>query len=343
MDIEFHYYMTYLVAAKAGFGADDAYKIAYSSQYVDDNDMILEIDKGKASAYRNYISQTMNILKPKSKLFRIYPLFHFIPGDPQGESAYRKDGKMHWLNTTPNSDNANEIIDAAIRTGDLFRIGIACHTYADTWAHQNFVGYYEDFNAMTNPLGKVSPNIGHADAQHKPDWPGLVWKDERLINERRENKRIFLDAATHMLHKLAKFVDGSISAAAIKQKSDELRTSLEVAIGERDQSNDYKSERVARYVELGSSGAYGGKNVPGYDDDKWVEEALNIRVRGLRDRSDFILSQWDPFGDICTWADAENYQSTDWYCFQEAVKNHQNTAWDILSATNLNGLQLPQM
>ncbi len=67
MDIEFHYYITYLIAAKAGFGFDDAYKIAYASQYVDDNDMILEIDKGKGSAYRNYISQTMNILKPKNK------------------------------------------------------------------------------------------------------------------------------------------------------------------------------------------------------------------------------------------------------------------------------------
>lgn len=103
MDIEFHYHMTYLIAAKAGFSAEKSATIAHACQYVDDNDMIMEIDKGEASAYRNYISQTMNILKPKGKLFRIYPLFHFIPGDPQSSSAWRKDGKMHWLNTTPNS------------------------------------------------------------------------------------------------------------------------------------------------------------------------------------------------------------------------------------------------
>jgi hypothetical protein len=343
MDIEFHYYMTYLVAAKAGFGADDAYKIAYSSQYVDDNDMILEIDKGKASAYRNYISQTMNILKPKSKLFRIYPLFHFIPGDPQSKSSYRKDGKMHWLNTTPNSRNANEIIDAAIATEDLYRIGIACHTYADTWAHQNFVGYYDDFNAMASPLGKISPNIGHADAQHKPDWPGLVWKDERLIDERRENKVIFIEAAKHMLLKLAKAADNTISAAALEVKVKELSEDLGTAIGERDQDNDRKDERIARCKELGTEASYGGSIIPEYDHDGWVEAAINIRVRGLRDRSDFVLSKWDPFGDICSWADSNNYQETDWYCFQEAVKNHQNTSWDILSASNLNGLQLPQL
>jgi hypothetical protein len=183
MDVEFHYYMTYLVAAKAGFGSDDVLKIAYTSQYVDDNDMILEIDKGKASAYRNYISQTMNILKPKSKLFRIYPLFHFIPGDPMSKTAFRKDGKMHWLNTTPNSENANKIIDAAISTENLFRIGVACHCYADSWAHQNFVGYYDEFNAMASPLSKVTPDIGHADAQHNPDWPGLIWRDQRLLED----------------------------------------------------------------------------------------------------------------------------------------------------------------
>ena len=107
MDIEFHYYMTFLIAAKAGFGPEDARIIAYSSQYVDDNDLIFEISKDKAQYYRNYISQTMNILKPKSKLFRIYPLFHFIPGDPSFPGAYRRDGNLHWLNTTPDSKNAN--------------------------------------------------------------------------------------------------------------------------------------------------------------------------------------------------------------------------------------------
>ncbi|MDP6564329.1 MAG: ATP-binding protein, partial [Alphaproteobacteria bacterium] len=115
MDIEFHYYMTYLIAAKAGLGAAEAGLLAHASQYIDDNDLRFEIDKGQGSAYRNYISQTMNILKPKASLLRIYPIFHFIPGDPQSQSAWRKDGKMHWLNTTPNSDNANRVMDAAVR------------------------------------------------------------------------------------------------------------------------------------------------------------------------------------------------------------------------------------
>ncbi|MCJ7600454.1 MAG: hypothetical protein MUO63_03005 [Desulfobulbaceae bacterium] len=343
MDVEFHYYMTYLVAAKAGFGSDDAFKIAYTSQYVDDNDMILEIDKGKASAYRNYISQTMNILKPKSKLFRIYPLFHFIPGDPMSKIAFRKDGKMHWLNTTPNSENANKIIDAAISTENLFRIGVACHCYADSWAHQNFVGYYDEFNAMASPLGKVTPDIGHADAQHNPDWPGLIWRDQRLLEERRENKVIFLDAARHMLHKLEKFTDKTISKAGLNEKTNELMSELGDAIGERDQRNANVKERIARYRQLSGQAGYGDRELPEYDDDKWLDEALKEEVRGLRDRSDFTLARWDPLADVYSWADRRNYKKTDWYCFVEAVKDHQNAAWDILSASNLKGLELPQM
>ena len=157
MDIEFHYYLTFIIAAKAGFSEDDASIIAYSSQYVDDNDMIFEINKDKTQNYSNYISQTMNILKPKSKLFRIYPLFHFIPGDPLSPGALRRDGSMHWLNTTPDSDNANKVIDAALKSGNLYQIGIATHSYVDTWAHQNYIGYYNEFNSMSGVLEQLVP------------------------------------------------------------------------------------------------------------------------------------------------------------------------------------------
>lgn len=342
MDREFHYYMMYLVATKAGLDADNAFIIAYSSQYVDDNDLKFEIDKGYASAYRNYISQTMNILKPKEKLFRIYPLFHFIPGDPHSKTAYRKDGKMHWLNTTPNSKNANTIIDEAIQSGNFYRIGIACHSYADTWAHQNFVGYYDEFNAMKSPLANVTPNIGHADAQHNPDWLALVWRDMRLKDERRDNRKLFTDAAKHLFKKLIQFTDPKISKAMITKKTKQLIEALGKAIGERDQTNGQCNERIARYRELSEMADFGDRKLEVYDEDKWIEEAIKEKVRGLRDRSDITLARWDPLQDVYSWANKRNYKQSHWYCFQEAVKAHQNSAWDILSQSNLKGLELPQ-
>ena len=77
MNIEFHYYMTYLVAARAGLGPEDAHILAYSSQYTDDNTVRFEVDEGKASSYRNYITQTVNILKPKRKLLEVSSMYDF--------------------------------------------------------------------------------------------------------------------------------------------------------------------------------------------------------------------------------------------------------------------------
>lgn len=80
MDIEFHYYMTYLIAAKAGFAPEDAEIIAHSAQSVDDNHIKYVISDAKSGPYFNYISQSMNILRPARTLYKIYPIFHFIPG-----------------------------------------------------------------------------------------------------------------------------------------------------------------------------------------------------------------------------------------------------------------------
>ncbi len=107
MDFEFHYYLTGIIANRAGFSEEDASIIAYASQFVDDNDVILDVgDRQSKQVYSNYISQTMDIFKPGKTLMRIYSVFHFMPGDPMAESARRSDGKMHILNTTPDNEIA---------------------------------------------------------------------------------------------------------------------------------------------------------------------------------------------------------------------------------------------
>ena len=343
MNIEFHYHITFLIAARAGFPPEDAQIIATASQTVDDNSIIFEIDKERPTAYRNYISQTMNILKPKAKLFRIYPIFHFVPGDPMAETAWRKDGQMHWLNTTPDSQNARRILDTALETDNLCRIGIGLHGYADTWAHQNFTGYYNDFNAMTGPLNPGIFSIGHAEAFHNPDWAALVWKDKRLINSRIDNKTRFLDAARHMLTTLATHTDPQMPQNELQKRETELTADLDRAIGTKDPSNDFSKQRITRYEELAQRKPYGQEAMKPYDPDDWMDQAVNEDVRGLRDRSDFSLSRWDPLTDIYTWKNPDNCTNTHWYRFQEAVKQHQSDTLAILMETNLKGLELPEM
>lgn len=342
MEIEFHYYMMYLVATKAKMSPSDALVLAYASQYTDDNDMSLEIDKDKSTYYKSYISQTVDILKPRTSLFRIYSIFHFVPGQPDAPSAFRKDGLLYWLNTTPASANAGAMLDEAFKTGDLHRIGIACHAYADTFAHQNFAGYFSMFNGMAGPLEKVLPDIGHADAKHAPDWPALVWTDERLIQGTVDNKSRFLDAAEALLRRLALYVAPGLADAGLDTMAADLRNDLGWAIGDRDDANRLRKTRIARYKELALRPAYGGTALPDYDEDQWFDEAVNEDVRGLRDRKNILPVETTLFHDIYTWKTAQPYQQTHWYLFQEAVKAHQAFMLGLLARTNLRGIALPE-
>lgn len=199
MDSEFHYYMTYIIALRAGFKADEAYTIAYSSQYTDHNDTPYEI-LGDDIPYNNYISQTMDITKPREELLRIHPYFHFFPGSKReivNNSYPRKDGKLHLLNTISNNVNVRRLFTKSLKSADLYRIGIATHTYTDTFCHQNFVGFKESFNSMEGFLAKIIPSVGHADAKYKPDIPGRVWFDTRHVSKYTEvrNKERILEAA----------------------------------------------------------------------------------------------------------------------------------------------------
>lgn len=339
MDIEFHYYMTYLTATRAGFAPSQAETIAYSSQYVDENSQVLHIDRGKATAYHNYITQTLNILKPRHELMRIYPIFHFIPGDPLAPTAQRKDGRQHPLNTTPNSENANLIFDDALRSRNLYRIGIAAHSYVDTWAHQNFVGYYDSFNAMNGLLNKALPNIGHADAKHNPDWPALVWLDERLIEayEVVNNSRRFMEATRHLFYKLRRYITPTCSEATIGEEFQTLHRDLLTAIGQSDGSNLYRSERIQRYCDLSHHDAYGGTPLPRFDERRWFDQAIHHTVRGVSDEK-AILAKLDPLRDEYSWKG--NYQQSHWYQFQQAAKEQQTKAWSILQERVFHGMGL---
>lgn len=311
MDIEFHYYITHILAEKAGFSSEDAQIIAYASQYVDDNNQQYTIDKDKPDEYQNYISQTLNILKPKHELIRIHPCFHFLPGDYcyHGELMKRKDGLLHILTTTPNSKNVNKLMDAALQSANLYQIGIATHCYADTWAHQNFVGYEHRFNSMRGLLENVIPDIGHADAGHKPDIVNRIWYDKRLVPGNREihNKERFLEAAKHLFDKYSRYVDRKIKSRDIEKAWSELKRKLGRAIGKEDRaSSGGRAKRSEKYLSL-------AKSLKKYRKDTWFKRA--IKTGGL-------------LGDI--YLKRSNFYNSHWYKFQQAVKEHQKTAMVLL-------------
>jgi hypothetical protein len=318
MDIEFHYWITGIIANRARLSEEDAQVIAYSCQYTDDNDEIRTVkDAGTNGEYSNYISQTMDILKPKHTLMRIYPIFHFLPGDPLAIPARRRDGKMHVLVTTPDSPLAGTVLSHALQMDNqdpqrLYRIGIASHAYADTWAHQNFVGWYDGFNGeLLNPL----PNIGHADFMHHPDWPGHRWQDPRILQGDINNNHRFLVAAKRLYEEYSR-ANGTYDRAACEQ----LVTDLGAAMGPVASGDDNVGlkDRLKRYHDLAPW-------LPEYDQHRWFTDAVDTKVRGLPDT---ILPSLTIFEDEHTWKGPK--AATHWYRFQEAVKAHQDLCMGLL-------------
>jgi len=306
MDIEFHYYITYILAKGAGFTSKDAQTIAYASQYIDDNCTEYTINKGAQDEYKNFISQTYDILKPQKERIKIYPCFHFLPGDYMNESTKRTDNRIHEFNTTANSKNANILMDAALQTGDLYRIGICTHCYADTWAHQNFVGWEDDFNSIFGILEMIIPNIGHADAGFKPDIPNLSWEDKRLIQKNRNvnNKWRFLEAAKNIFSRFFHYADVKVTSEIIATEWNHLETAISTAIGKESYTEKREdTERIERYRII-------AKDVPDYDKQLWFNKA--ITKKELSKKPDF--------------------QNSHWYKFQEAVKEHQQLAFETIWA-----------
>lgn len=314
METEFHYYLTGIIAHAAGFTQKDAKIIASASEYTDENDNQIRVrDRRTDETYENYISQTMNILKPKQKLMRIYPIFHFVPGEPDLPENRRRDGKMHRLNTTPANRVATELLDKALQTSGetrLYRIGIATHAFADSWAHQNFVGWYDFFN---NIALDPKPDIGHADAEHHPDWVAHRWDDTRLVDGEIDNTVRFLEAAQAIYNRYRHHLNTRNIRA--KRPWQDLRRDLENAMRRSFSGcfNCHADERLRHYKTLAPW-------LKAFDKDQWQDTAIERSI------SDLICE-----GCWYVWRDDVQKEDTDWYRFQEAVKDHQTVAMDMLA------------
>jgi hypothetical protein len=348
MDIEFHYYMTYLIAARAGFAPADATILAQSAQEIDDNHIAIEVSAGTPFAYKNMISQTMNILRPQHDE-HVFPIFHFIPGEPDAPSAVRKDGGMSPWTTTPNSPLANAMLDTALRSENLYRIGASTHAYVDTWAHQNFIGREHAFNEMPRDPGEslledvldeIPPlRIGHALAGHKPDIPDLIWTDGRLANPAVVNVDRFMDAAQHLFRKLYAHKHGAAWGAEQAEAVASLVADLRSDIGPPGTKSAPVESRVARYKTRALTAPYGATPIPDYREGKWSDAAFVEKRADFRTRiAEYLAEHAGNAGDAlsfgvrvpCTWIDPPRYQQTDWFKFQDAVKSHVEECWAVL-------------
>ena len=293
MQIDFHYNTIRVLTEKVGFSPEDSQIIAYASQYIDD---ATDHKKMNVEGHLNILSKrfTGKTFDPictahKGLQFikafkedvqnKIYIPFHFLH-----EFTDKNDFRVK-----KNSEMSKKLVQTAIielsknlgeqRVMNLIRLGIALHTYADSWAHQGFSGRH---NPSENNIGKIEllkkgnweritrlkqfeyntlPDIGHAEAASYPDQSHLTWRfvkeSENQLYER-NNTELFLDAAESILS-LVKGVNSLAFWPEIKIK-------LKECFSYEANSIEAKFQKFQEvFPEIGFY----------YDENQWRNEALN--------------------------------------------------------------------
>lgn len=205
MQKDFHFYVTYALAKKAGYSEGDAATIAWADEYTDrqtDED-IYEVQTQCPKVDRWDDPQIQ---------FTVLVPFHFIPGD---------DGEWPWK-TTQNSPRVQKLVKAAEESQDLCRLGITLHALQDTFSHQGFSGWREKRNSCYPwyYLKSLLPNVGHTEMLAMPDMVDRVWHDPRT-NEKIDNRRRALAAAEATYKSLLRARGNGASATtwtSLKQK-----------------------------------------------------------------------------------------------------------------------------
>ena len=208
MQIDFHYNTIRIITEKAGFSPEDAQIIAYASQYIDDavDHKKMNVDGHLDILTKRFTGKTFDPVCTAHKGLqflkafkeevqnKIYIPFHFLP-DLENSDDFKVE---------ENCSLSKNIVQLALvelsksegerRVMNLVRLGIALHTYADSWAHQNFSGKH---NSQDNDIGNIDlfkngkwesigkltqieynslPDIGHAEAGSFPDQSHLKWR-----------------------------------------------------------------------------------------------------------------------------------------------------------------------
>jgi hypothetical protein len=226
MQIDFHHAVTYVCARLAGFDDREAGTIAYAAQYVDDatNSGVIEFDNGArfqriSSAHKLFDYRNLQNLANS----QVWIPFHFLPGNgglPAGQSP--PGSFVEKLICQADSPIARDMVQACIQQHQspygLHRLGITMHVYADTWAHQGFVGVNHRVNEarqLVDGTGQADQNLlqrlkgyfigealplGHGAVLGNPDKPFLRWgyTNGHGVAIVRDNPASFMAAVTAM-------------------------------------------------------------------------------------------------------------------------------------------------
>jgi len=364
MQFDFHFSVTYVCARLAGFDHEPAYKIAYSSQYVDDATEAGEVhftDGTKfvrtATAHKMVDSRMFN----ENANFKTWGLFHFLPSDANINRIKNMDNQPGAL-CRPNSVVAQNLLQSCLADAKqpyfLHRLGITAHVYADTWSHQGFSGTWSHLNVATDlqdqdPVTKsffdkfknaaddledqaisylVQPSVGgekvalgHAAVVSLPDLPFAKWSyRDYRGKEVKRDNQITFLEATDHL---MTFFAKALQALNQSNQSKVLSKKDRKTIGNNFTKfvSEDETERNKQWLQSIQKGDFGFSQPSlGYPDKKSTDSWKAIAL-DLPGGAD--PDQWDK-ASIPRPADFNN---SDWKLFHDAVARHRGALSKIAS------------
>lgn len=269
MDINFHYFAIKTLALRAGFEDSDAQTISYYSQMIDDfniyrylvldyvrEDMI-ENKLAKKISTDSYLFNTVttgfsdidDISRLSTERYQctITTPFHFITQTPiyhniLNTKSERSKLRVHPATLKPSTEAEKSLIQDMLLDASntyiskpsldsLIRIGMLLHIFADTYAHQEFSGFWgwENHSYLTqvinNATNKVEnydestsitnfyrnfqiyyhcPSIGHTNIGHIPDYSNLSFKMKNRVTENDKYSHLYSRNNTEEFIKVSK-------------------------------------------------------------------------------------------------------------------------------------------
>ena len=260
MDIDFHFSTIYVLSRWAGFDSDEAKIIAVSSQLVDDNisDKVPQFSNFMQRYSGHELWENLNVFDNAE----VWVPFHFLP-------ALDGDDISQQLVCRKNSTTAKALAESMLQysgANQLFRLGIALHVYADTWAHQEFSGITDAGNTLLglecNPRPKIGwqrleshfaaatnlKPLGHAAALHCPDQPYLFWRSDQKFPKGRYNAEEFVEASKSIYRILQSVVNAKTRELSGNQEILLQNTFKEI----RDEDCKVRNDEWIRRIQMGS-------------------------------------------------------------------------------------------
>ena len=347
---DFHYYALYYLSLCAGIDPDTAYKIGYSSQYVDDStesDEIWLSDKEGKKGFVDPVRTAHNGLESfwKDVWEKVYFPFHFVPGHEKGSNDEQIDDEDFITKEGRKSEIAKGYLDKALKTENPYRIGIALHPYADTYSHQNFSGKWSGVNnvekmhvyvrnlrrkklnlkimlSLANLFKKPIPEIGHGEALQVPDVSNYSWVYFNYKNKcvPASNEERFLSYAEDVYEDFLSPFGTMLGKEG--EPFDNIKDKIEKGI-----YLDGGLKKKCKYWIGLISEKLDSKKVKKYDKYEWRKQALKGKIK------------WDKRKHMhqkkIMMVPKEGFDKSDWLNFHRAALGHRIEALGILVDHNL--------